>query len=352
MRLDSASPVDWDRDARMALTISELRSGAALAIEHAGPTSGTITTSRGIARVLENPRLPDIHPEAVWTTPVGAKLFGPTGLPVTAEADKGAMGDCYAIAAFGSMTMREANARQLGGLFEETAQHYVVHLPGDSVAVTKDLPFLDGHPAFASQGWRPGSTQGIWSGVLEKALAAREPEGYQSLVGGQARYVYDILGGTTSLPRPSGSTPIDDVRAALAQGLPVSVGIQPYESVARPGLPVIRMSVGQENILKATGLVGNHYYAVDRIEPRSYGMRKGLDTVVLRNPVNGTQPKEGLLADEFNAVVTDTDSPLGYGDYMRTGIGREALLSPAFKPPETAEARAAAAARDTFGTGA
>jgi hypothetical protein len=64
---------------------------------------------------------------------------------------------------------------------------------------------------------------------------------------------------------------------------------------------------------------GNHYYIV--VGVTNIG---GEQRVELFNPRTASQPKLTLSRDQFNAVVTDTDTPDREGDYMRSGVNQDA----------------------------
>lgn len=334
------------------VSITQLRGGVLNAASELVPglggaapaTVGHVTTPSGrVARVLANPSLPHSRPDAAWTTPAGARLFGSSGLPTTLDIDKGTVGNCWFVAHAGSRAMTDP--RSLKELFEETARHYVVHFPGDSVAVSKELPFHEGVPAFGAHDWTAKADRGLWLAVLEKAAAAREPGGYQALVGGQAFWAFDLTMATRPVQR-HGGTPFDDALLALRRGHAPTIGMTPYES-AKAGLPTVRMSVGQRQVLEGVGQWGNHYWIGTGV-----GSWKGQPTIEMLNSNLAKQPTRGMTRLEFDAVVTDLDTPRWYGSYMRTGINQDAVralgldaTTPSFPTPLTDAERAAAALR-------
>ncbi|MCW2925437.1 MAG: hypothetical protein JWM98_2841 [Thermoleophilia bacterium] len=298
-------------------------------VYEAGPTAvgrasngATITTPSGrAARVLADPALPRSRPDAQWTVPAGATLFGSSGVPDIGDITQGDLGDCWFVAHAGALAYTDPTA--LRAMFEETPDYYVVHFAQDSVAVSKRLAFHDGVPAFAAHVWTAASGRGLWTAVLEKAAAARDPRGYAGLVGGQAHDAFQLSLGTiaqrVTWSPGSANTPFDDALRGVQLGLPTAVGTAPFRSIPRPGLPRIAMSLGQRQVLEGAGISGNHYYVV-----LGTGTRDGEQTIRLYNPRTASQPTRDLTRDEFNAVMTDSDTPDRYGDYMRSGLAQAA----------------------------
>jgi hypothetical protein len=318
--------------ARRAPLIEEFRSPSNLitpvrTIRHV-PTSRPGVT----ARMVPDPNLPSYtrenHPSVAWTQAPRGRLFGASGLPRISDATQGYLGNCWFVSHMGSLALRTPHA--LRDMFEETAEHFIVHFADESIAVSKSLPMIDGVPVFAgNKSFAVDRAEtGLWPAVLEKAAAAREPGGYESLKGGQARWAFrNSLGAQPTQLSYPGSTPYEDALRALQRGGVGAVGTMP--GVTGEGDDLLRMSLGQRAVLDAANVKGNHYYtllgagqakdaaaSIKVWDPLTPYNDDGIRPTIL----DGTRT---MTRDHFNAVVTDVDAPHAYGHYLRTSLHDE-----------------------------
>jgi len=229
--------------------------------------------------LLANPRLPRGIKPSTWGSPTGT-LFGPVdaatgrGKVLIDHVDQGQLGDCWFVAGEGAIA--DTTPKVFEDMLIEHPNGIMVRLPAGPTPISKDLPLRrDGTPLFAGSGPKDPV---LWPAYVEKAVAARNSDGYRGLESGWARETFELLLGTKApmIAKPAGM--MDDMAARLKNGQAVTLG-STNESVA---------SAAQLAALERNGAHTNHMYVVRDVIPAKEGQEA---QAVLFNPWGGEHPK-------------------------------------------------------------
>jgi len=273
---------------------------AGIAILRRPQASKVIGAVNGV-EVLSNPRLVKGVAKDSWAVPSTGSVFGIAPAPRVSKehVDQGFLGDCWNIAGMGSIADRTPKA--IEGLVEEAGDYVIVHMPGRSVAVTRELPWRKGEPAFA------GSDQSdpvYWAAYVEKAQAAVAPNGYRSLVGGHPRITYrQLLGSDPQVRRVEGS-PAAHIAELNATGQPITANTRSKAQLSR----------GDVKRARKLNVILNHSYIVRReggtLAPATDSARGARLLTKLFNPWGGKHPKRPVPEADVQRLFASVETPL------------------------------------------
>jgi hypothetical protein len=241
--------------------------------------------------LLSNPPIPRHAKGVKWGMPSSGSTFGAApGPKVSIEhVDQGVLGDCWDVSSMGAIAHRKPEVFE-GMVKDVDDKHVIVHFPERSVAVTKELPMLDGSPAFG--GSKPDDPV-YWPAYVEKAQAAIRPGGYKALEGGNSWRAFHELLGTEPVQGSSAGSVFDDALRLGRDKPPMTM------STKDPA----RLSSAAKERMEALQVFDDHSYVAKDITD------EGAD---LYNPWGRKHPNGPLSREDVNAIFDGVDTPTEY----------------------------------------
>lgn len=269
-----------------------------------GPSAEVVNRVAGFAnagtnRFLDGARIPDPTPLAgnVYETFSNRPLFGANG-PTVEDINQGALGDCWALAGFGSVANIDPNVIK-ANVVDFGDGTYGVHLGEFFYRVDNDLPvaaYGDTSLVYTSLG-EGGS---LWVSIMEKAYTHYRVPGlnsYFSIEGGFTPDLYQALNltgvGYTMFSQYINGTSLGAaIKTQLDAGMAVSLGIggTTQDEMYNPGSGGL--------------LLSNHQYIVMGLEVNGFGQ---VQNVLLRNPwgIDGGIVASGDANDGYITISVD-----------------------------------------------
>jgi hypothetical protein len=286
------------RDAAAALPLALAGAAAAIgaialgAASHRAAFSPVLGDVVDGVQLLANPATPDTVKGIVWGVPKNGSMWGIAPRVSVEHVDQGFLGDCWDVAGMGGIAVARPDEID-GKIVQEFANHVVVRVDGKHVAISKELPLINGTPAFAGA---EDVDRVYWPAYIEKAQAALLPDGYNGLKGGRSTTTFEqLLGSDAKLQPGTPGGPFADGATAFADRVPVALGSVP-ETGRSPELT---------KLMTDLNVHGNHAYVV---------VKRGLTdagepTIRLFNPWGHKHPVRDLTASEVNQMFRVSYTP-------------------------------------------
>lgn len=213
-----------DADAGIPLTYSDVEiSLATVAVETVVANAPAVAKGTAPVSVKYDELVPDLYTGDYYQDTEGDLLF-PNGKPTIGDIDQGNLGDCWLLAAIGSMVA--VDPQRVKDLIQDNGDGtYTVHMAkgGDVVVDGSMLPNTNDDNA-------------KWVKIIEYAYAQNDGGSYQDLWGGESSDAmkdifgldsesYDPESGFTVRKHKDPEKAFDDIEQAVASGKPVSVNV-------------------------------------------------------------------------------------------------------------------------------
>lgn len=229
-----------------------------------------------------DPKSDDIHDGFTWRSTAGIPLYGDGGVPKASDIDQGDLGDCWFLAALGSIAQTDPRfimdhiRANPNGTY--TVTFYKDGKPVE-ITVTDDVPYSS-KPGFDYPYDHDQQGTGKWAMIYEKAYAQFKG-GYGNIEGGFGNISLADITGKPATKVGAGDESLADIDSRLRQGYAMTAG-------TNNKFPIFGDETPDHN-----KLVAGHEYMIKSVDLKHH-------TITLINPwgKDGSAPHVVTLTEQ------------------------------------------------------
>ena len=229
-----------------------------------------------------DPKSDEIDDGFTWKSLSGLPLYGDTGRPKPSDIDQGDLGDCWFLAALGSVAQRDPrfimNHIRANPNGTYTVTFYRDGKPVE-ITVTDDVPYSS-KPGFDYPYDHDQPGTGKWAMIYEKAYAQFRG-GYGNIEGGFGNTALEDITGQPATKTGLGDDPLTDIDRRLRQGYAMTAG-------TNSKFPIFGTEYPDHH-----KLVAGHEYIIQSVDTKHH-------TITLMNPwgTDGSAPHVVTLTEQ------------------------------------------------------